>query len=440
MKFDRKYEPAILVYRETRPPGRLLMRLGRLHDDGTHSLEEEVVVGKSFTFATRIITKDTHGLLDRMRKLLDSFVEDAAGDADAFSVDYPALKATLNQDDGTLASDLERLWGAPAMKCILALPILTTRQQRRALNQEIEGGGRVKINTTNSSVWRPFLMGGLLLTLAIPIGLIALFHYEQFETPEPKTHNLSPDQSEAAVAGDTSVVQSGTQTESDTQIGPMELAREAERDSLLARFRTNKQSLYLAADFGTLDAQFSASRPIPTSSSQTDSPARQDHENLGTVIDPVLASRSHASSTQGRSIPLPDDDTTRMAATFGIPIDIAQHRLSRLEYDDNSGMSVRAHYDIRRGVDVIFEAKDSDMRDLPPALDAAAFEICDRLTPPDGAQAEIPDNSTITIILRAASSNIAGLILDRSTCTNGSYNVFTLFEPVDLSTPNPEAD
>lgn len=436
MKFDRQYEPAILVYRETRAPGRLLLRLGRLQDDGSHTLEETAAIEKTFTFATHILTKDTRGLLARLRKCLEEFSMDAEGNLDAVIIDYPALQAALQRaGGGKLAAELESIWGAAALEAILALPVLTTPSQRRRIAAYLskdEDGPEKQTNTYPK--WLPYAIGGFVFMILVPALLFFVLQPEKFQAMQRQAQGVLFKYAENAP--DLASSHSSGGGVLDYILTPEEAAAAAEREALMERLRKAKQELYIAADFGPLDDTFSATRnlmpPAAISPSLTDvaepNEAGVPPESLGDPVPPAEVTDTEpahevadaqppkdlpdaavevddAGLGQSLEIPFPEASVMTEAASLGIPIDLAKMRLLRFNTFDSiqagDGIDIAAKvatavYDIRRGPAVVFDATPADMDGLTQATDDAVRSICAAMgTPIVGASVssdDIPDD------------------------------------------------
>lgn len=473
MKFARQYEPAILVYRQTRAPGALLLRLGRVYDDGEYELEGETPVAKDFVFATHIVSKDTRGLMQRFKERLAEHVTESQSSLDALVIDLPALRAMLDAGhDPGLLGELETLLGAPALETILRLPILASRAERRRLAEiYTSDDGPPKKKPRALPEWASYAIGGFVFVIALPVATIALF--------SPDTFTVIRE------AGESRLIAIGQREESrdapaeERALTPDQIAQMERRAALQEEIRSRKQTLFFAANLGTLTEEQTYRRAIPGFAPATDAPRepalaseisapetpdRQEGDIAKPGAEPAPADQGTETDTAIEEaegmLQSPEEKHLQIAEVIGLPVDIAQLRLVDTDvYDlppqgenEAATMGVSAMFDVRRNPASILQAGADDMSDIAVDLDGAIASACTAMT--DGIAIALEDGtagdtaqgtlsttvSTVSIRLQAGRSDIAGMTLTPEICAEGVYEILPFFEIVEEGSPEDEMD
>lgn len=432
MKFDRKYEPAILVYRETRPPGRILMRLGRLGENGSRDLEEDARVPRNFAFTTYILSKDPRTLLERLNQKLGRYSTNTKDGLQAVMVDYPSLRAALENDENShLRTSIESLWGTAALAEILDIPLLTTRVQRHKIRRMTATGMTdPKREKPPLPEWLPYALSGFAMIVALPIIILLAANPNEFISTETTRPTSFPDR-----AGD--IPPDRTRTPADPE------TRQRERE-MTRRLNAKKQQLFIAAKFGPLDPSSGTTHAIPRQASLPRIPRPDNRTTYGSRSARPGAGGDQQAGNPGNS-GIPDlADIQRvsktegdMATDRGIPTDIANFRLRDISLyrvsrnqDAETSWGMTAEYEISRDIDVIFQAVETDMSNLSEAIDTTVRGICTTLT------GDVTNTvAEINILFGAARSMIAAMSITPGTCENATYKIFPMFDPVEKDRP-----
>ena len=463
MRFSRSFERSVLIYRETVPPGRVLLHLGRTYKSGESVPEKGSAIPDTYALVTAIQAKDSQALLRRLKETFSDFVDaEDTNVIDALLIDYPELRARLDDEraqageDSALLRRLETALGAAALDAFLDLPVLRAAGSPRRR----QGPPRPThpIEDDPRRPWGLIAIGAFVVIVVLPLTTIALVRPAAFGEIENELRSY--------------IISYGARTQNpppaEAAPGP---ALTDEQAAFLASLRARKIDMFEAARFGPLTDTQTVQRPIGSGGGGTPStPAGTDAPDDG---DPDSAALP---------LPQPDDSIVTRMAPFGLPVDIGPLRVVALDTDiapridtttsAASGsararrVDARARYDIRRGVPFILDARADDMTGLAPALDTATGSVCAALgrahpigallettpstragetAPVTGAKdQDTPASATgspavtreVTLKIRTGRSDLAAVVLNPDVCAGDTYEIIPLF---DLPAPAPES-